>query len=91
MTSAFNAARYAAVCAILAIPDEPQMVRGHRLTRLGDPQRRRTVFLPLLVRWAQRRYLAGDPEPVLGQAKRSGAVPCGRVLGFDQVRHRMGQ
>ena len=31
--------------------------RGHKVTCLGAPDRRKTVFLPLLTRWAQAHYM----------------------------------
>ena len=54
---------------LLAKPDPPDLRgRGFRVTQEGDPKRRQTVLLPLLVRWAQGRCLAVDPEPQLARA-----------------------
>ena len=51
---------------LLSAPDPPDLPRRRaRLTQAGDPRRRETVLLPLLVRWAQWRCLAADPDPVL--------------------------
>ena len=51
---------------LLSAPDPPELPRRRaRLTQAGDPRRRETVLLPLLVRWAQWRCLAADPEPVV--------------------------
>ncbi len=55
---------------LLAEPDPPELARrGHHVTIAGDPRRRQTVLLPLLVRWAQRRCLAVDPEPYIAPAR----------------------
>jgi hypothetical protein len=55
--------------ALLHAPDPPDLpTRGFRLTQPGDPGRRQTVLLPLLVRWAQIRCLDVDPEPEIGPA-----------------------
>lgn len=56
---------------VLDQPDPPELIRrGHRLTQAGWANRRSTVFLPLLVRWAQVRYVAKDAPPHLGKAKK---------------------
>ena len=51
---------------ILAQPDPPELPgRGARRTHAGDPTRRQSVLLPLLIRWAQHRCLCLDPEPAI--------------------------
>ena len=55
---------------VLAQPDPPDLRgRGVRWTHPGDPQRRQTVQLPLLIRWAQHRCLQVDPEPAPAPAR----------------------
>ena len=55
---------------VLAQPDPPDLRgRGVRWTHAGDPQRRQTVLLPLLIRWAQHRCLHVDPEPATAPAR----------------------
>lgn len=91
MTRPFNPVRYSALVALLAQPDEPGLARrGHRIGPKcdGAEDRRKTVLLPLLIRWAQRRCLSVDPEPVLNPAERSGASPRRRVFSFEQQRQR---
>ena len=70
-------AEYGMVVDLLAVPDPPDLVgsfygngRGFRVTQPGDPRRRQTVFLPLVTRWAQRRYLDLDRPAYIGPAKR---------------------
>lgn len=56
---------------LLDQPDPQEMIgRGHRQTHAGKPDRRTSVFLPLLVRWAQVRYVANDAPPFIGKAKK---------------------
>lgn len=56
--------------ALLAQPDPPDLRgRGSRVTCPGDPKRRQSVFLPLLVRWTQHRCLAVDPDPYIAPAR----------------------
>jgi hypothetical protein len=48
---------------VLAQPDPPELPRrGARPTHAGEPTRRQTVLLPLLIRWAQHRCLSPEPE-----------------------------
>lgn len=51
-------------------PDPFDWMRTHRVTQPGDPNRRQTVLPGLLRRWAQRRHLMVDPDPVLAPARR---------------------
>ena len=62
-------ARVQAFEQLLATRDAFDGWRRHRVTQPGDPDRRRTVLLPLLTRWAQQRCLAVDPVPDVGRAK----------------------
>lgn len=55
---------------LLGQPDEPTMRRGNRITEPGDPLRRSTVLLPLLVRWCVTRQVLNDPPPYIGRAKK---------------------
>lgn len=44
--------------ALLHAPDPPDLPRrAHTVTQCGDPSRRQSVMLPLLVRWLQMRYV----------------------------------
>lgn len=65
----WDAATFAALEQLLALPDPHDLIgRGHRVTHHGEPLRRQTRLLPLLVRWAQWRCLMVDPEPALERA-----------------------
>ena len=67
-----DTATYARLVALLAEPDPADFSparRGRRITQPGDPKRRQTVFLPLVTRWAQQRYVALDPDPYIGPAR----------------------
>lgn len=44
--------------------------RGHRQTVAGDPNRRKTVLLPLLTRWAVTRQIANDAPMFIGKARK---------------------
>ena len=69
---------------LLATADPPDLVgRGAHVTYAGDPKRRQTVLLPLLIRWVQWRCLAVDPEPFVGRATRAG-TPKRRVFSFSE-------
>jgi len=51
---------------VLAHPDPPELRRrGMRWTQAGDPIRRQTVLLPLLIRWAGHRCRLADPPPMI--------------------------
>lgn len=55
---------------LLQSADPPEMKgRGHRITCPGRADRRSTVYLPLLTRWAQTRFVQNDPAPHIGKAK----------------------
>jgi hypothetical protein len=65
-----DAATFARLCALLAAPDPADLPhRGNHVTVPGDPKRRQTVFLGLLTRWAQTRYIDLDPAPYIAPAK----------------------
>jgi hypothetical protein len=50
---------------VLALPDPPELPgRGVHWTQAGDPSRRRTVLLPLLMRWAGHRCQLADATPM---------------------------
>jgi hypothetical protein len=56
--------------ALLASPDPADLPhRGVRICYPGDPKRQQTRLLPLLTRWAQRRYVERGPEPYIGAAR----------------------
>lgn len=56
---------------LLASTDPPELIgRGHRVTYAGKADRRSTVLLPLLTRWAQYRYVDRDPAPFIGSARK---------------------
>lgn len=56
---------------LLASPDPSDLIgRGHRITQPGDPQRRSTVLLPLLTRWAVTRQVLNDAPPFIGKARK---------------------
>lgn len=51
-------AELARLDALLHAPDPPDLPRrAHAVTQCGDPTRRHSVMLPLLVRWLQTRYV----------------------------------
>ncbi len=61
----------AALDALLSQPDPVDLVgRGHHVTQPGDPRRRETVFKPLMIRWLQHHYIAKDPAPFIGKARK---------------------
>ncbi len=74
------------LASLLAMPDPPDLRgRGYRVTQAGDPRRRQTVLLPLLVRWAQGRCLSVDPEPQLAPAVL--VSERGRLIRFEERPH----
>ena len=55
----------------LATADPAELIgRGHHVTQAGAANRRSTVLLPLLVRWAQVRFVERDAPPHLGKARK---------------------
>lgn len=56
---------------LLGQPDEPFMRRGHQITHTGKWDRRSSVLLPLLTRWAQHHYIAKDAPAIPGKARKA--------------------
>lgn len=55
---------------LLGSPDSADLIgRGSRITAQGKADRRSTVFLPLLTKWAQHHYIAKDAPAIPGKAR----------------------
>lgn len=65
--------RWDAIRTLLERPDPSDLPpRSSRQTYPGSPRRRSEIFLPLVVRWAQRRYLENDRPTYIAPARTSG-------------------
>lgn len=60
---------------LLGQQDGPDLIgRGSRITVAGKADRRVSVFLPLMTKWAQHRYLAKDAPLSIGTVKKGFAL-----------------
>ena len=56
---------------LLLAADPPDMRRrANHVTQPGRADRRSTILLPLLTRWAQHRHVGKDPAPHIGKARK---------------------
>ena len=69
----FDPDRHAAYVALLAMPDPPDLHRGHVLTQPGCSDRR-TRLLGLLQIWVQQQWLDRTVEEIPGKARKAAPV-----------------